>query len=328
MKILVTGVAGFIGSHLAERLCSDLCEVVGVDNFDPYYSRATKIDNLTKLISEPRFRFREIDMNDREKLSGIFNVEMPDIVVHLAAKAGVRPSLENPYDYLECNVSNTLNLLEVMRKNNCKKCIFASSSSVYGTLNQIPFSEEASLYSAASLYATSKICGENLMNLYHNIYDFSVINLRFFTVYGPRQRPDLAISKFLRANLKNEQVTIYGDGKMARDYTYISDTISGIVAAVNRISRMAKLFETFNLGNSYPVSLLELIKEIERITGKEMLFKMEPVPLGDVPITFANIEKARRLLDYSPKVDLSSGLVFFLNWLQAQEQKTLRPGHV
>ena len=315
MSVLVTGAAGFIGSHLVRSLLRQGEKVVGVDNFDPFYSRSIKESNLLEYSGSKQWHFLEADIRNQDLLEKLFVDHKITTVIHLAAKAGVRPSLEDPRGYLSTNVDGTLALLEVCRKVGVHKFIFASSSSVYGRNVKVPFQETDILEEMISPYATSKLSGENYTRLYHNLYDLGVINLRFFTVYGPSQRPDLAIHKFMKANVKNEPITVFGDGSMARDYTFVADTVQGILGALKLIESRPNIYETYNLGHSTPITLNELLSEIEKISGKAFMKKFAPVPLGDVPQTFADISKAKRDLGYAPNYPLGRGLQEMWNWL-------------
>lgn len=315
MKILVTGAAGFIGSHLCEKLIDDGHIVHGLDNFDPFYDRKIKESNLDNLKKNELFSFSDLDLEDEFKLKALFDGHRFDCVVHLAAKAGVRPSLKDPLAYVQANVKATVNLLECMNQTNHKNLVFASSSSIYGKSKNIPFTEDDGFDHAISVYATSKQSGELFTKMYHNLYNLDVINLRFFTVYGPRQRPDLAIHKFLKANIKGDKITLFGDGSMARDYTYVSDTVQGVYGAVKRVTEHSGLYETYNLGNSTPVTLTELIEAIEKVTGKKCNIERIEVPPGDVPITFADISNAEKNLSYRPEFKLEKGLKNMLDWI-------------
>lgn len=314
MSILVTGAAGFIASHLIEKLHRNGEQVVGIDNFDPFYDVKIKQQNKTALGAIP---FYEGDLCDSVLLAKVFSENDIDLVVHLAAKAGVRPSLQDPTAYARANVEATLSLLDMMNKHGVKKLSFASSSSVYGTTASVPFTEDAAFDSAISVYASTKQAGELFTRMYHNLYNFDVHNLRFFTVYGPRQRPDLAIHKFLKANLLGEEITVFGNGEMARDYTFVEDTVQGILGSINVLRTKKNVYETYNLGNSTPVTLKELLDTIEKVAGKECRKKSAPVPDGDVPVTFADISKAKRDLGYNPKTNLETGLGVMWQWIQS-----------
>ena len=266
MEIFITGAAGFIGSHLSERLLAEGHSVTAIDNFDPFYPRAVKLDNLRQCLTSKKFRLHEGDITEIGSVIGEGSYK-PDVVIHLAARAGVRPSIDNPSAYISTNVRGTFAVLEWMKNTGCKKMIFASSSSVYGN-NRIPFTEKDSVDAPISPYAFTKKSCELMNHTYYHLHGFSIINLRFFTVYGPRQRPDLAIHKFFRLIGDNKSIDIYGDGTTGRDYTYIDDIISGIRSSVERISLNGPLYEIINLGNSKPVQLSELVEAIERQLNK------------------------------------------------------------
>ncbi|MBA9076983.1 GDP-mannose 4,6-dehydratase [Rufibacter quisquiliarum] len=311
-KVLITGAAGFIGSHLSERLLQTGVHVIGVDNFDSFYDRSIKERNLAVLKEYKNFSFIEMDL----RVASSFNT-LPttlDAVIHLAAKAGVLPSIKDPNGYLEANLAGTMNLLEFMRQHEIKKYVFASSSSVYGNNKIIPFSEADAVDNPISPYAFSKKSGELLNHTYHHLYKIDTVNLRFFTVFGPRQRPDLAIHKFFKLIYNNQPVTLYGDGSTARDYTFVQDTVTGIVAALRFVMEKEGVFETFNLGNNSPVSLIDLINTIYQVIGKEPNIQYMPMQPGDVDITYANIEKAKVMLGYNPKTTLLDGLKAFKEW--------------
>jgi UDP-glucuronate 4-epimerase len=316
MKIFVTGGAGFIGSHLCEKLLKDGHQVTAIDNFDTFYDRKIKEKNISSLEVFPKFNLIEEDLLNKNFLQTHFASHGYDVVVHLAAKAGVRPSLKSPLDYVRANVEATVSLLESMKECGIKKFVFASSSSLYGKNKEAPFKEDDTLDQAISVYAATKQSGEKFTRMYHNLYDIDVINLRFFTVYGPRQRPDLAIHKFLKANLLDEEITLFGDGSMARDYTYVDDTVSGVIGAIKRISNNSNLYETYNLGNSTPVTLNELIAGIEKVTEKKCQINYKDVPPGDVPITYADISKSEKNLEYTPHTGLEEGLSKFYEWIK------------
>lgn len=319
-NILVTGCSGFIGSTLCETLVlNENYTVIGIDNFDPFYAKSIKQNNMQELLNKKNFVFYEIDLLDSNNLTKIIEQYKPEIVVHLAAKAGLRPSMENPLPYYQSNVDGTISLLEVMRKNNITKMVFASSSSVYGENPKVPFSEQDSLNNVISFYAASKLACEQINLLYHKTYNISFVNLRFFTVFGPRQRPDLAIHKFFKSIINNEALTIYGDGSMERDYTYIEDIVMGVNAAIEYIKSDVSIFETINLGNNKPVSILNLVESIGQIVNKKPDVKFLDKPKGDVTITYADIKKAQTLLSYYPTTPLETGLNNFYEWLCNQK---------
>ena len=316
MKVLVTGAAGFIGSHLVEALLKQSHQVAGIDNFDPFYSRRIKEDNLKAARGYNGFQFHEFDLCHGESILQHLQAQQYKVVVHLAASAGVRPSLAHPMSYVRNNVEATVALMEAMVKTGHRRLVFASSSSVYGTHPDVPFVEEHDFNHALSVYAASKQSAEAFTRLYHNLYKFSVINLRFFTVYGPRQRPDLAIHKFFRAALFNEEIILFGDGPMARDYTYIEDNLQGILSAIGRVENHATpLYEIYNLGNHTPVTLHHLVEAIQEVSGRKCQILYRDIPLGDVPITYANIDRAKGQLGYSPKTPLREGLRKMYPWI-------------
>jgi UDP-glucuronate 4-epimerase len=319
--VLVTGSAGFIGSHLSERLLADGYRVVGLDNFDPFYSQTIKERNLAGLRQHPHFTFCQADLRQG---AAALQAAMPagiayDAVIHLAAKAGVGPSLREPAAYMENNVLGTTHLLDWMRQQEVKTLVFASSSSVYGNTPRTPFREEESLLARSiSPYAASKLAGEALTFTYHHLYAMSVLNARFFTVYGPRQRPDLAIHKFARLLRADQPIPVYGDGSMARDYTFVADTVDGIVRGLEYLLAHPGTYETVNLGNSQPVPLLELVAAIGAAVGVQPVLQFQPTQAGDVDITYADNTKALRLLGYQPRTTLAEGLRQFVDWLDAQ----------
>ncbi|WP_400190902.1 GDP-mannose 4,6-dehydratase [Hymenobacter sp. B81] len=320
--VLVTGCAGFIGSHLCERLLAENFRVIGLDNFDPFYDRSIKQHNLVPLLLHPRFTFHELDLRAGSEAliqalgagdSGI------SLVVHLAAKAGVGPSVREPLAYLSNNVLGTAHLLEWMRAAGVGRLLFASSSSVYGNTVHRPFREDEPLQQECiSPYATTKLAGEELNYTYHHLHGLSVLNARFFTVYGPRQRPDLAIHKFARLLLAGGPIPVYGDGTTARDYTYIDDTVDGIVRGLRYLLVQPRVYETVNLGNNRPVALLELIQALGHALEIEPRLEFHPMQAGDVDLTFADLTKARALLGYAPRTSLSKGLQQFVAWLRAE----------
>ena len=307
---LITGAAGFIGSHVAEVFLRDGWRVTAVDNFDCFYSETVKRRNVVRACDHSEYRLVEADIRDladlRRTLRGGYSV-----IVHLAAKAGVRPSIEDPVTYQEVNVGGTQNLLELARQWSVPQFVFASSSSVYGVNPSVPWREDDHVLLPISPYASTKISGELLGHVYSHLYGIRFIALRFFTVYGPRQRPDLAIHHFTRMLFDQELLPIFGDGSSRRDYTYISDIVAGIRAA---ISYTATDYEVINLGNSHPVRLTDLIGALESISGIHPVLRHLPSQPGDVPQTFASTDKASALLGYTPSTDLRTGLQNFLEW--------------
>lgn len=315
MRILLTGVAGFIGSHLNEKLLSLNHEVTGIDNFDRFYSRSIKEDNLKNALANPNFHFIEADLCDPNFGDSIPNKQF-DIIIHLAAKAGVRPSMLDPLGYNNTNIVGTNHVLEFARHNNIKRVIFASSSSVYGVNPNLPWSVNDKDLQPISIYAFSKQSGEKLCELYQNHFGLNIIALRFFTVFGPRQRPDLAIHKFVKAIDKGEKITLYGNGNTFRDYTYIDDIVAGIMGAV---AYQGTEFEIFNLGNTHTVSLMELVNTIEELMGTKANIEFMPEQPGDVPYTWSNVEKSRELLGYNPKTSIREGISKFIDWYKASK---------
>ena len=314
--VLVTGCAGFIGSHLCERLLADGYRVVGLDNFDPFYDRRIKDWNLTRLRAQPQFSFYELDLRHGPEELAALPPGPYDAVVHLAAKAGVGPSLSNPAAYIDTTVMGTTHLLEWIRQQQVPSLLFGSSSSVYGNTPTLPFREEEPLMAhCISPYAASKLAGEELTFTYHHLYGLRVLVTRFFTVYGPRQRPDLAIHKFARQLRSGQPLPVYGDGSTARDYTYVDDIVDGIVRGLAYLAATPDTYEIVNLGNSRPVPLLDLIAALGQATGVTPRLEFMPPQAGDVELTFADISKARRLLGYAPRVGLSEGLRRFMTWL-------------
>lgn len=313
-NVLVTGGAGFIGSHLCERLLQLGHNVISLDNFNESYDSSIKRENVLKAVRHSNYRLVEGNILDSTLLENLFVQSDVDSVIHLAALAGVRRSIENPLDYIDVDIKGTVNLLEVCKKHKIGKFIFASSSSVYGT-NSYPFKECDHLELQTSPYAVAKQSGELYCRTYHLLYDIPTVCLRFFTVYGPRQRPDMAIHIFTKAITEGKKVNIYGDGSSARDYTYVDDIIDGIIAAL----QLHCGFEVFNLGNSSPVNIKNLVEIIETKLGKQANIKYLPVQPGDVPITCADISKVTRLLDYSPKVKLEDGIERFVDWYRQKD---------
>ncbi len=313
MNILITGVAGFIGSHLAENLIENH-KIIGIDNFCDYYSPETKNSNISKLTSLDNFKLYKIDIRSMSEVEKCFEIESIDLVVHLAAMAGVRPSIVDPVLYTEVNINGTVNLLEACKKNNIKKFIFASSSSVYGNNKTVPFSEDDIVDFPISPYASTKKAGELICHTYHHLEEMSIACLRFFTVYGPRQRPDLAIHKFMNKIINNEPIQVFGDGTTKRDYTYIDDIIEGITKSINYVGSNKFVYEIFNLGESQTISLSEMIDTIEEVIGKKAIKEIMPMQAGDVEQTYANISRSKRLLGYNPSMNFKEGIERFYNW--------------
>ena len=307
-RILITGAAGFIGSNLISSLLQrDDVQVIGLDNFDDFYSREQKEKNMSSFISNANFSFIEGDVRNMNDLLALSKI---DAIVHLAAKAGVRTSINNPILFQEVNVSGTQNLLELARQRNIKHFVFASSSSVYGINQNLPWHEEEKLM-PISPYASTKLSCEMLGHVYSHLYGIRCLALRFFTVYGPAQRPDLAIHKFFNSISKGQTIPVYGDGSTSRDYTFVDDTVQGIMSAIDYDKSD---FEIINLGNHQTVTLTELILAIERICGKKAIIDRLPEQAGDVRQTYANISKAQNLLSYHPETKLETGLLKFYEW--------------
>jgi len=319
-RILLTGGAGFIGSHVAEALLRRGDHLAIVDNLDDFYSPAWKKANLGEVAQVGKYDFFEVDICDVEQLRRVMARIKPEMVIHLAARAGVRPSIEHPRLYERVNVAGTLNLLELCRENGIRRFVFGSSSSVYGATSRTPFSEDQVELRPISPYAATKLAGELLCYAYAHLYGLAVVCLRFFTVYGPRQRPDLAIHKFTALIEAGQPVPIFGDGSSGRDYTYIDDIVAGVLAASQYIPQPkqgAAPFEVFNLGNSHPVKLAELVTELERVTGRKASRDSKPLQAGDVPLTWADTSKASRLLGYHPTTSFREGLQRFVQWYRA-----------
>jgi UDP-glucuronate 4-epimerase len=310
MNILITGGAGFIGSHLSERLLLENHNVVCIDNFDDFYARKIKEQNISSQLNQPNYKLVEGDIRRFEQLLQLFNEHSFDIVYHIAARAGVRPSIQDPLLYEDVNIKGTLNLLECIRQHPVKQFIFASSSSVYGINSKVPFSETDSVDLPISPYAATKRACELFCYTYHHLYQIPVSCLRFFTVYGPRQRPEMAIHKFVKAIINEEEITLYGDGSSKRDYTFVEDIVSGLIA----LKDIKVGFEIFNLGNSNVVSLKELISVIENATGKAAKINWMPDQPGDVPITYSDISKAADFFGYNPKTNIEQGIKKFVQW--------------
>ena len=311
---LITGGAGFIGSSLSERLIKEGNRVVAIDNFCDFYNPTIKENNVKELIKNSNFKLYRNDIRDRELVKKIFEENNIDIVMHLAAMAGVRPSIENPVLYQEVNCMGTQNILEEMKAHNVKNLVMASSSSVYGNCIEVPFNENMIVDFAISPYAATKKANEVMTHVYHKLFDMNVIMLRFFTVYGPKQRPDLAINKFTRLMLEDKEIPMFGDGTTSRDYTYIDDIVDGIIRSCNYVENNNDVYEILNLGNSSPVSLKEMINTIGQAIGVNPKIKQLPMQPGDVDRTFADISKAKKLIGYNPKTSFKEGIENFVEW--------------
>jgi UDP-glucuronate 4-epimerase len=312
-RIVVTGGAGFIGSHLVDRLLDRGDEVICFDNFNDAYAPDLKRENVAAHLQRPGYRLVEVDIRERARIAELLAELRPAAVVHLAARAGVRPSLRDPFLYQETNVAGTLNLFDGCRDAGVSRMIFGSSSSVYGSAADVPFSEEEPRLLPSSPYAATKIAGEAFAHSYAHLYGLEVASLRFFTVYGRRQRPDLAIRKFATRILRGEAIDLYGDGSSSRDYTHVDDIIAGVLAALDRTTTR---YEVFNLGSAAPIALRELVATIEEATGVAAKVNWLPDQPGDVPRTFASIDRAGERLGYAPAVPFADGIADFVDWLR------------
>jgi UDP-glucuronate 4-epimerase len=320
MRILVTGGAGFIGSHLVEKLLAVGHEVVVLDDFNDFYDPQIKEANIAGFAGDvPVYR---ADLRDAESVRSLFRREKLDVIAHLAARAGVRPSIQHPRLYYDTNVIGTLHLLEAARVTGVQRFIFASSSSVYGASKAVPFSEDQDLIQTLSPYGATKVAGEFLCSTYSHLYQMRVVALRYFTVYGPRQRPDLAIHQFTRRICAGQPIDQFGDGSTRRDYTYIDDIIQGTMAALNY---SGPLYDIFNLGESQTIKLKDLISAIEHALGKQAKINQLPEQAGDMPLTYADISKARKLLGYNPTTNLSEGLPKFVDWFLQSKADSAAP---
>lgn len=310
MNIVVTGGAGFIGSHLIDRLLNEGHRVTNIDNFDPFYDESIKKQNIKGHLESDNYTLHEVDIRDKAALNKAIP-EDTDVIVHLAAKAGVRPSIQDPISYQEVNVAGTQNMLEVAREKGIKQFVFASSSSVYGKNPNVPWREDDAVLQPISPYASTKVSGELLGHVYSHLYDIRFLALRFFTVYGPRQRPDLAIHKFLKLMSDGNEITLYGDGSTRRDYTFINDIVDGIMGAINYTD---SLYEVINLGNNETVELLELVEAIEKASGITAKKTFGPEQPGDVKQTWADVSNAGNLLNYHADYSIDKGLKAFVEW--------------
>ena len=323
-RILVTGGAGFIGSHVAEALIRSGARVTIIDDLDDFYSPDRKKANLAEIQQAGEYEFVALDIRDRGSLRAVVEAAKPEAIVHLAARAGVRPSLLDPVLYEQVNIAGTLNLLELAREFGVRKFVFGSSSSVYGVADQVPFSESNVALKPISPYAASKLAGEMLCFTYSHLYSLPVVCLRFFTVYGPRQRPDLAIHKFTGLMEAGKPIPMFGDGTAGRDYTFVADIVAGLMAALEYDpppDAANAPFDVINLGNSHPVTLACLVELLEAATGMRAIRQQLPTQPGDVPITWADISKAKRLLGYSPQTPIEKGLADFVSWFRRADSR-------
>lgn len=317
----ITGGAGFIGSTLSQKLIEQGNKVVTIDNFCDFYNPKIKENNVKKLLQNENFKLYRADIRDRKALKEIFDENQIDIVMHLAAMAGVRPSIENPILYQEVNCMGTQNILEEMKGHNVKNGVFASSSSVYGNCKEVPFREDMIVDYAISPYAATKKANEVMAHVYHKLFDMNIVMLRFFTVYGPKQRPDLAINKFTRLMLEGKEIPMFGDGTTSRDYTYIDDIVDGIIKSCNYCMNNQDVYEILNIGNSSPTTLKEMINTIGQALGIEPKIKQLPMQPGDVDRTYADVSKAKTLIGYEPKITFKEGIENFVKWYK--ENKNL-----
>ncbi len=310
MKILITGSAGFIGYHLSKSFLEDGQEVLGVDNINSYYDKNLKIDRLENLKSYKNFQFKKVDISEKDSIKKVFEFFKPNKVVNLAAQAGVRYSIENPYAYMNSNLIGFLNIIELCRHNNVDGLVYASSSSVYGGNKEIPFSTDHRVDDPISLYAASKKSNELIANSYSHLYDLKTTGLRYFTVYGPWGRPDMAMYIFTKKILEEVPIPVFNNGNMKRDFTYIDDIISGTKAAINKNYKC----EIFNLGNNKSENLMDVISLIEQNLDKKAKINFLPMQAGDVPESFADINKSNKMLDFKPKTNVDIGIRNFIKW--------------
>lgn len=310
MKVLVTGGAGFIGSHLVDTLLARGDDVVCYDNFDTFYDPAIKRRNIRHNLGNPKFALVEGDVRDKKKLKETIDAHKIEGILHMAGRPGVRPSLEDPNLYQDVNVNGTINVLDAMRNSSVRNLVFASSSSVYGMNSKVPFSEDDPIERPISPYAASKRAAELFCYTYHHLYKLPVTCVRIFTAYGPRQKPEMAINKFVHNIHRGEAIPFFGDGTSKRDYTFISDTVDGLISALDN----PHPFEIVNLGSGRMIELGGLVSLIEKHVGKKANINRMPDQPGDVPLTYADISKARKLLDYSPKVSIDDGVRKFVDW--------------
>ncbi len=318
---LVTGGAGFIGSTLVDRLLKENNKVVVIDNFCDFYSPKIKEKNIENNVINLNYNLYRIDIRNRNDLSKVFEDNKIDGLFHLAAMAGVRPSIENPILYQEVNGIGTQNILEEAKKHGIKNIVMASSSSVYGNCKEVPFKEDFIVDYAISPYAATKKSNEVMAHVYHHLFDMNIIMLRFFTVFGPRQRPDLAINKFTRLMLEGKEIPMFGDGSTSRDYTYVDDIVDGIIKSMDYVENNDNVYEIINLGNSSPISLKEMISIIGDVVGVVPVINELPMQPGDVEKTYADITKAKKLLRYNPQTSFRDGIEKFVEWYKENENE-------
>ena len=310
LNILITGGAGFIGTNLTKALLEKDNKIFCIDNLNDYYSPEIKEKNIEQFKDNSNYQFQKIDIENLDDLKAIFAENDFDVIIHLAARAGVRASIENPSNYIQTNIHGTLNLLECIKDKDIKKFIFASSSSVYGNIKETPFKETMDINAPVSPYAATKLSTEAICYTYHHLYKIKMVGLRFFTVYGPHNRPDMAAYKFTDAIINDQTIEMYGDGNTSRDYTYVDDIVLGIIKSID----LENNFEIINLGNSSPIKLKDFINTFEEIIGKKATIINKPIPAGDVMQTYADISKAKELLNWEPKTSLKEGLSKLIEW--------------
>lgn len=317
---LITGGAGFIGSHLADYLLNEGNKVIVIDNFNEFYNPKIKENNIRQNINNPNYKLERIDIRNKKDIDRVFKENKIDNIMHLAAMAGVRPSIENPILYQEVNCLGSQNILEAMKEYGVKNIVFASSSSVYGNTKKVPFKETDIVDYAISPYAATKKANEVMTHVYHKLFDFNVIMLRFFTVYGERQRPDLAINKFTRLIMEGKPIPVFGDGTTSRDYTYVKDIIDGIIKSLKYVEEHENVYEILNLGESEPITLSQMISTIEEVLGKKAIIDRKPMQPGDVNRTYADITKAKKLIGYCPQTSFKEGITNFVNWYKENKE--------
>ncbi|NET87526.1 MAG: NAD-dependent epimerase [Kamptonema sp. SIO1D9] len=325
VRILVTGAAGFVGFHLSQRLIFRGDTVIGLDNLNSYYDISLKKNRLAELEKLPRFSFHKLDLADRENMAKLFSTEQFDLVAHMAAQAGVRYSLENPYAYLDSNLVGFMNILEGCRHAQIKHLVFASSSSVYGKNKKIPFAVEDNVDYPISLYAATKKANELMAHSYSHLYNIPTTGLRFFTVYGPWGRPDMAVFLFTKAILEDKPIKVFNHGQMQRDFTYVDDIVEGVVRVIDKIptpqnEKTSAPYKIYNIGNNQPIELMQLIETLEECLGKKAIKNMLPMQPGDVPITYANVDDLMQDVGFRPNTPLKVGIEKFVNWYRSYYQ--------